>query len=149
MEKDEIVAFWASVDRKGQNDCWFWTGRIGNTGYGKIKINGLIVGAHRVSWELHNGRIPDGLFVLHSCDNKACVNPAHLRVGTHDDNMRDCSERKRLPNARKTHCIRGHEFTEENTRWSQHQRCCRTCQREYHKAYHKKPRQINADGVCP
>lgn len=64
-------------------------------GYGQIHQSGRTAYAHRVAWELANGPIPDGGFILHSCDNRRCVNPAHLRVGTFQDNMDDMTGRGR------------------------------------------------------
>ena len=81
--------------------CWLWTGayfwdpKRGNR-YGKIWVKGKLKHAHRVSWELHNGPIPDGLFVLHKCDNHACVNPAHLYPGTQAQNVLDTRDRGRM-----------------------------------------------------
>lgn len=74
--------------------CWLWVGSRFSNGYGRVyrKVgfrNYEQVGAHRVSWEIHYGKIPDGLWVLHKCDNHQCVNPAHLFLGTQTDNMRD------------------------------------------------------------
>jgi len=81
--------FWNLVDRGNDSACWNWLGTK-PTGYGGMKINGVVRRAHRVSWELHFGQIPDDLCVLHRCDNPACVNPDHLYLGTVDDNNRDC-----------------------------------------------------------
>jgi hypothetical protein len=87
--------FLSKVDKNGDNGCWVWTGGKDRTGYGKVKIAGKTLRPHRVSYELYLGEIPDGLFVLHSCDNRPCVNPAHLSVGTHQQNMKERNERGR------------------------------------------------------
>ena len=69
--------------------CWYWIGALFSQGYGAIRINKKIFRAHRISYEIYNGQIPNGLYVRHSCHNPACVNPSHLLVGNQFDNMRD------------------------------------------------------------
>lgn len=86
-------SFWRRVERGPQ--CWKWLGSFRN-GYGQIEINYKTIGAHRVSYELQHGSIPLGFLVRHSCDNKWCVNPEHLSVGTPKDNTHDAMERGRL-----------------------------------------------------
>src|SRR4051812_8621743 len=78
--------------------CWIWMGHINHLGYGKIKIDGLNLAVHRVSWEKHHGPIPDGLKVLHVCDIRCCFNPDHLFLGTQLDNVRDMYAKRRNPN---------------------------------------------------
>jgi hypothetical protein len=78
--------------------CWLWIGATNGKGYGKIqqgRRGGIPLLAHRVSWELHRGPIPDGLMVLHQCDSPPCVNPDHLFLGTGLDNMRDMVAKSR------------------------------------------------------
>lgn len=85
--RDVAERFWSKVDRSGT--CWLWTGALLKTGYGSIRIDGKAERAHRVAYRLSGGQIPDGLMLLHSCDNPRCVNPAHLLPGTRRDNTRD------------------------------------------------------------
>ncbi|MCA9857107.1 MAG: HNH endonuclease [Dehalococcoidia bacterium] len=95
--------FWKYVDKRGPDECWPWVGATQSRGYGVIRRGGRnsrLERAHRVSYEIAVGPIPDGLSILHSCDNPACVNERHLRAGTHAENMRDASDRQRFPSTK-------------------------------------------------
>lgn len=81
--------FWDKVRKT--DTCWIWTASIRNKGrgYGQFCLNGKMVRAHRVAYELEHGPIPQGMHVCHTCDNESCVRPSHLFLGTHTDNMQD------------------------------------------------------------
>ena len=86
IDKD-VKKFWSKVDKT--KNCWEWTGRYHKQGYGFMDINKKGELTHRISWVINRGKIPKGICVLHKCDNPKCVNPDHLFLGTHTDNMRD------------------------------------------------------------
>ncbi len=90
-----IERFWSHVDKRGLDECWNWTGALYPFGYGKVNHKGKIKRAHRIAYEISINLIPDGLNCLHQCDNRSCVNPAHLWLGTLTDNTRDMMEKGR------------------------------------------------------
>lgn len=86
--------FWEKVDKSG--DCWLWTAAVGLDGYGVFGLGrGKLVRAHRLSYQLSVGEIPEGLFVLHKCNVRLCVRPDHLMAGTHYENMRQMRDEER------------------------------------------------------
>lgn len=120
------------VRKDADSGCWLWTGGTTGPGYGRTgRINGRQFYAHRLSYEIHAGPIPAGMYVCHACDNPQCVNPAHLWLGDQTANMADAAAKGRIRNgqAEKTACRRGHPFTAENTIRQLGGRACRECTR--------------------
>lgn len=126
---------------KSEGECLLWMGARTATGYGRYGERY----AHRIAWEQANDASADGHEVMHSCDNPPCVNPAHLRLATHAENMRDAMSKGRMDTeglqrrGEWTHCKNGHEFTEENTyrQPSNGSRSCRICRREAFRRWSK------------
>lgn len=140
--------FWKFVDRTG--DCWLWAGSLSPEGYGRMSVESRPTYAHRISYELHKGRIPSGLTIDHLCRNRRCVNPEHLEAVTERENIL----RGASPSAIATRtgaCQRGHLFTDENTiRRSNGYRMCRACQDlRNHARYRPIYELADADGWPP
>lgn len=111
--KERITDIFVRLERfqKKKRGCWVWLGSKDGAGYGTIS-NRLGSGnspekAHRVSYEKSFGKIPDGLYVCHKCDNPGCTNPKHLFLGSQKDNMKDCSKKGRLNNKSLSNLIPG------------------------------------------
>lgn len=145
--------FWAKVDRRGPDECWSWLGSHDRFGRGDFYWSREVekVKAPRASWWLTYGEPPPReLSVCHSCDNPACVNPAHLWLGTHRANMQDAYTKGRIVhpaplygqaniNGRKRECKRGHPLSGENLYvFPDGRRRCNVCQRELRQAYKRK-----------
>lgn len=120
--------FWSRVSPEPNSGCWLWAGTLSH-GYGEIRFRGRRpIRAHRFSWELINGPIPDGLVIDHRhCRMKCCVNPIHMALCTLAENVAqpDGSVGKQLA---RTHCPQGHLYSTGNTRFQPNgRRMCRTC----------------------
>jgi hypothetical protein len=136
--------FWAKV-QKTEAGCWLWTGCTNHAGYGLFALrHGKLAIAHRYAWTLDGRAIACGMNLCHSCDNPACVNPAHLWLGTQQENIRDCVAKGRHFHASKTHCPQGHEYTPENTSVFRGGRRCRACRLDWGRAYSARQTAGNA-----
>lgn len=98
----KIKQFWTRVKKRKFKECWLWQGALDISGYGRFWCHGNDFKSHRFAWILARGEIPDGMCVLHRCDNPQCVNPDHLFLGTNADNTRDMLEKGRGRGGRKS-----------------------------------------------
>lgn len=119
LTEQQIGNFWKKVAKKGADECWEWTGSIQSNGYGQFGNNNKSpMLPHRVAFTLMSGPIPHGICVLHKCDNRKCCNPAHLFLGTHQDNSNDCIAKGRISRGEKQsravreNCRRGEDRPE-------------------------------------
>lgn len=143
-----LERFISKIDRDGPGGCWVWKAFINSAGYGQFKVGGQGTPpwrAHRLSYFLTYGPIQDGLYLHHACNRRECVNPAHLVPVTpreHAVNINVGSGSYIA--ARKAHCKNGHEFTPENTRYTNlGKRVCIQCNRAWHNKKHHDFRAAN------
>jgi len=138
QNKPTEARFWEKVDIQGEDDCWVWLACRNSRGYGRISeggAGGFIWQAHRFSWVLHFGNIPEGLVVRHRCDNPPCVNPSHLELGTQAENLQDMYARGRAPsNAGREYeyCKKGIHKLAETRRNRRCSECRKKAQRDWY-----------------
>ena len=134
MARTKCVVERLVVHARGEDECWEWPGADSGNGYGRISVDGKTRATHIVMWELFHGKHkPKDKVLDHRCRNRKCFNPHHLRLIPMLDNTL-IGEGPTAKNARKTHCLRGHEFNKSNTivrvRNGRNTRECRACRKE-------------------
>lgn len=132
--QSDVKRFWLRVHIRGPKSCWLSDWWLGGKGRPYFNIDGKNIVAARFVFLLTHGHLPKKGLACHSCDNKKCLNPAHIYDGDYKDNMRDMMIRGRHPNTKKTHCPKGHEYNSQNTilspgKFRSHRRC-RICERK-------------------
>jgi len=140
MSRRRFASLMNYVKLDEKTGCWNWQRSRRSGRYGHVQWNGKVTAAHRVFAYMFLGFPLDSRFVLHKCDNGLCCNPKHLFLGTQFDNMRDCADKKRNNQTKKTHCKYGHPFSGDNLYlWSgDRKRRCRACINRKARDYRKR-----------
>lgn len=146
MTHIERLAFYTHPEPN--TGCWIWIANSNKGGYGLVSYKGNIRLAHRVSYELHKGPIPEGLVIDHLCRNPFCINPDHLEPVTSKVNNQRSPISITSINSSKTHCDAGHILTDENVyRYPNGRRECRICSRVYKARYKKRMHELTGKWV--
>lgn len=129
-----LPRFFAKVAVESDSACWRWMGSVTATGYGRFSYQSRATWAHRASWQMFRGFIPEGMEIDHTCRNRRCVNPKHLEPVSHRENVRRAADRPT--------CQRGHLWTSESTITDRkgHRRC-RICANEYQRLFRQERRR--------
>jgi hypothetical protein len=137
--------FWSFVSPEPNSGCWLWTGTgySGPRQYGRFSIDGTCTQAHRAAWLIYRGPIPDGVVVCHRCDVAPCVNPDHLFLGTHQDNMRDMVAKGRSDGIRRANRGQGCHFSKFSPEQVLRIRADRRPQRVIAQEYSVRPSSIS------
>ena len=140
MNQTDIDRFWSKVEFT--TDCWEWKAGKFSSGYGEFSLNGRDFRAHRISYELFKGKIPQDKEIDHLCRTPSCINPEHLEAVTHrENNNRGIGPTAK--NAKKTHCNKGHKFSNDNIYFRKsrpNSRECLKCVLDYNIRYNEKRR---------
>lgn len=131
--KDPHSRFLEKILKDPGTGCWNWTGTLQKNGYSTFYLQGRTLRGHRWSYEHYVGTIPDGLEIDHLCRNRKCVNPEHLEPVTAQENSR---------RAMRSHCVNGHEFTDDNTYMHGGKRYCRECRRIRNREANRKRKEF-------
>lgn len=146
---EEPHPFWKRVERRSRDECWPWLGTMMSNGYGELTLRQSRWVAHRLSFTLMRGDIPPGMTIDHLCRNRRCVNPHHLELVTLQENvLRGIGPT--AVNARKTTCVRGHQFDGACRTHGKIYRYCKTCHREKMRRLNRQKKQMltpSAGGV--
>ena len=135
-DEDPVIRFNQRYIVNEETGCWEWQGAQTGNGYGYMEIGGKRIKTHRFSYQLYNGELIEGLVIMHSCDNRVCVNPEHLSQDTASANIKDMWQKGRAKAGFKKgpnyelggQCMKGHDLTEKTLMvFSNNARKCRTC----------------------
>lgn len=152
LTEKQVKRFWRHINKT--ETCWIWNTVKDKNEYGHFRINGVKMRAHRFSWSFHHKKpFPEGMLACHTCDTPACVNPLHIYPGSMSNNISEAiaKGRHKVPKGTmhlilkaKTHCLRGHEYTPENTKKQGSGRSCLECNKSHQRKYRLKRQALHA-----